>query len=380
MTKHYQKQHKKNEKLESLQLVRALAILLVLFIHIDAFSARVLNSTSFLSIFTPGGDAGVDLFFVVSGFIIFYVHRHDINKKAQFIPYLLKRFSRIYPTYWLVNAIIIPLHFLFPQFGIGDETEPRTIINSLLLVPQLKAPIIHAAWTLVYELFFYITFGLLILFGIRKTLPLIILIIIGTIIGWFYSFNKNASFQTSYSYLIFSYHNFEFLLGCLAAYLITSRTIKYRKILLLTGVAIFSSMLMLENFTGTRLYSLRLFGYGIPSFFIITALGSYELSKSVRIPTNLLTNFLLLLGNASFSVYLTHQLLVSGIGRTLMGLGFVKILGPSITIGIVTIITVIIGCIFYQKIEKPLIYYSRTRLLSLYNKRVKLNVQTVPAE
>lgn len=355
---------KTTEKLDHLQLIRAFAMILVLFIHTDIFTTRILHQKFLWGFFTPGGDSGVDTFFVLSGFIIFYIHRQDIGKKTKLLPYLIKRFARIYPTYWVVNLFIIPLHFLFPQFGIGDETKPFIIFNSLFLIPMNHTPIIHAAWTLVYEILFYISFGFLIFFGLKKMKYFIIPMIIATTIGWFYSINNITGFQSSLLYTFFSYHNFEFLLGILGAHLITSYKMKFRKNLFILGVILFCSMLTLEYFNGSPIYYLRLFGYGISSFFIITALTSIELNKSFSIPDNLLYKSLIFLGNASFSIYLTHQVLISGIGRTLLALHSDNLLGSEFIVLTTIALTVITGSLFHLIVEKPLLSFSRNKLLS----------------
>ena len=154
-------------RLDNLQIARAAAMILVLLIHADFFSTKVLGNPFLYGLFFPGGDGGVDLFFVLSGFIIYYIHHQDIGQKAKLLPYLIKRFARIFPTYWIVTIILIALHFLFPQFGLGNETQLSVILRSLTLIPSTQAPILHAAWTLVYEILFYISFGFLIWFGFK---------------------------------------------------------------------------------------------------------------------------------------------------------------------------------------------------------------------
>lgn len=356
------------EKLDSLQIIRAVAMLLVLFAHIDIFSNAILNSGFLFGIFRLGGGAGVDLFFVLSGFIITFIHHQDIGKKTKSVSYLIKRFARIYPTYWAVNMIIIPLHFLFPQFGAGDETNPYKIINSVLLLPQTQAPIIHAAWSLTNEVYFYLMFGLLIFIGFRRILPLIILIIIGTFLESFFFLRGTDVFLDPYVKLIFSYYNIEFLLGCLSAYLVTKYKIKQRKTLLLSGIIIFLLMIVYERFKGD-VESLRVYVYGIPSFLIITALSSSELNNLLQIPKKLFPRLLVFLGDASFSIYITHQLLISGIGRTLLASGFTERFGMFITLTIIAISTLLIGSIFHIIIEKPLWHSTKIKLLSLYNSR-----------
>lgn len=353
----------KSNRLDNLQLVRAVAMLLVLIIHADFFSTKILGTPFLGGLFFPGGDGGVDLFFVLSGFIIYYIHRNDIGQKAKLLPYLAKRFARIYPLYWLVTLLIIPLHFMFPQFGTGNETQLSTIFRSLLLIPSTSAPIIHAAWTLIYEVLFYILFGSVIYYGIKKMRLFIAGLLLMSVGAWFYTLNRTELFQSSIFYVFFSYHNFEFLLGCFGAYLVLRREIRISRQLLTLGVFTFSSMIILEFIQGRALYSLRLFGYGIPAFLIIMSLSSLEIYNRLDFSNKWYLRFLLLLGDASFSIYLTHQILISGIGRTLQSLNLVNTLGPIKVIIFTLILTIVMGITFHLLIEKPLISFTRRKLL-----------------
>lgn len=357
------------ERLDNLQITRAVAMILVLLIHADFFSTKILKTPILGGVFSPGGDAGVDIFFVLSGFIIYYIHHLDINQKSKFWPYIIKRFSRIYPTYWIVTLLTIPLFFIFPQFGLGNETNLDRIIYSIFLLPSTEAPIVHAAWTLIYEVLFYLTFALLILFGFKKMLPFIISIIIFTVIGWIYSINNIVAFQNSIYYIFFSYHNFEFLIGIVGAYLVINKHFRYEKIFLLLSVIILVSMLLFEYYQNHAYYHLRLFGYGIPAFLIISSLSSIELNKAFILPNNIWYRFLLFLGNASFSIYLTHQFLISGIGRILSRLDLNNLLGGYGIILITITLTLFFGCIFHLIIEKPLLNLSRNKLLSFYKSK-----------
>lgn len=352
---------KEGLRLDSLQLIRALAMTLVLFIHTDYFFTQIFQTKFLNGLFFPGGDGGVDMFFVLSGFIIYFVHNSDINDKSQLLPYYMKRFIRIFPVYWLITFIILGLHFLFPQFGSGKETSVDTIFRSFLLLPSTSPQIIHAAWTLVYEVLFYISFGFLIWFGFKRCRYFIYFLVAASIVGWIYSIFNNQIFQESILYIFFSYHNFEFLLGCFGAYLVLRRELKIAKQLLIAGLVIFATMVFFEYQSGEAIYQGRLFGYGVSSFLVITSLSSLEIYKRVTLSKNILWNFLLLLGNASFSIYLTHQVLISGIARVLVGkLSFISI---EIITYLTLITTIIFGILFYIFIEKPLLKFSRKKLL-----------------
>ncbi|MDB5052413.1 MAG: acyltransferase 3 [Bacilli bacterium] len=105
------------------------------------------------------GDREVDIFFVLSGFIIYYIHSADIGKKEQLKLFLIKRFVRIYPIYWVVLIGMTLVYLLIPNTGKGFELEFDNIVRSIILFPQINhLPTIAVAWTLSYEILFYIFF------------------------------------------------------------------------------------------------------------------------------------------------------------------------------------------------------------------------------
>lgn len=106
------------KKLSEVQAFRGLAALLVVFLR-----ATLIGREYFQVDFAQGsfafGYAGVDFFFVLSGFIISYAHPKDIGVSGAMLPYLCKRAIRIYPCYWLLTLAILPVYFLKPDFGRG---------------------------------------------------------------------------------------------------------------------------------------------------------------------------------------------------------------------------------------------------------------------
>jgi len=142
-------------KLKTLQLCRGLAAALVLLFHATSVSSAFLNYDLLHGIFLFG-YSGVDFFFVLSGFIIFWIHRVDLGHPARLRPYLRKRFIRIYPLYWVVFLVLLPIYFGLPN----NFHDCLVLLKSFLLLPQVSNPVLTVAWTLSSELFFYGLFGL----------------------------------------------------------------------------------------------------------------------------------------------------------------------------------------------------------------------------
>src|SRR5437870_555325 len=139
------------QKLTGIEAGRGIAALLVLGVH-----ARDHLFTDFGSVplgdFFVFGHAGVDFFFVLSGFIIFYVHADDIGRPYRLMHYLRRRFTRIYPFYWVISLLTLTAIVLSAHQGLPSAGQ---FIASALLIPLNDIVIVPVAWTLQQEIVFY---------------------------------------------------------------------------------------------------------------------------------------------------------------------------------------------------------------------------------
>jgi exopolysaccharide production protein ExoZ len=156
----------RHEKLLGLQVLRGAAAVLVVLHHVAATLAlpKYMGVVFAGGIFAPLGRAGVDLFFVLSGFIIYYVHHGDIGDPQRLRRYAMRRLVRIYPTYWIVLILVMGVLFVLPSLGTNLDRQPLVILKSALLIPFAdRQPIVGVAWTLSHELLFYALFGIAII-------------------------------------------------------------------------------------------------------------------------------------------------------------------------------------------------------------------------
>src|SRR4051794_32459744 len=112
------------------------------------------------------GGRGVDLFFVISGFIIFYATQLNENNGAGVTPaeFLRRRVARIVPLYFLVIAAVTTLAITLPAtFGAPDWSTPRHILKSLAFIAFTDGdmPVVYVGWSLEYEMYFYLAAALL---------------------------------------------------------------------------------------------------------------------------------------------------------------------------------------------------------------------------
>jgi peptidoglycan/LPS O-acetylase OafA/YrhL len=137
-------------KLRTVEFGRGIAAIAVVAFHANATSAFIGLSTSR---WASPLQLGVDFFFVLSGFIIFYVHSDDIGHSDRALPYLWKRFVRLFPLLWLVAGGWLVLRAVMVSVPTIDQ-----IGTTFLLYPSLSEPIPLVVWTLRHEMLFYIAF------------------------------------------------------------------------------------------------------------------------------------------------------------------------------------------------------------------------------
>ena len=346
-------------KLNLLQAFRGLAALLVVLAHGNLIFNEILNRDFLFKIFDFGGS-GVDFFFVLSGFIISYVHRQDIGHPTRVKDFLQKRFVRIYPIYWVILTIK-----LLTMSWSGLNTNHHNfweVIKAYLLFPQdrtlLSSSFLGVSWTLSYEIFFYLAFSLLICLKPKFYIPLIVGWLLGVFLN---SLGLHLPLDGVVPQFLFSILHLEFVMGFLTAYLVSKYRINHPSYLLYVGLFLYT--LSAINTIYHLLPISYALAYGIPSAIIIMSGAALEMTKAVMIP-----QFLLLLGNASYSIYLIHGFVINNLTKITIKLGIINFFTQNpLLFSVFAImnacIAVTVGCIIYHYVEKPLLVVSRRMVL-----------------
>ncbi len=164
--------HSKNSGMEGL---RGFAVFLVFLVHyvtlVDPWLSHASLESQIGAYVRNIGNAGVDLFFVLSGYLIYGML---IKKCKPIIPYLRRRLVRIYPTFLVVFLVYILLSFIFPaESKIPDSLSNAVVylIQNLFLLPGLFniEPVITVAWSLSYEFFYYLIVPFFIMFTFMRS-------------------------------------------------------------------------------------------------------------------------------------------------------------------------------------------------------------------
>ncbi|MDD5460853.1 MAG: acyltransferase [Methylococcales bacterium] len=343
---------------KSLQAGRAIAAMLVVLFHLGGNIAKEKYfGIQAFSIPFSFGSAGVEFFFVLSGFIIFTAHRNDIFQPHKLASYIRKRLTRIYPTYWI---IFLSVFFLAIASTALRNTVPHDlflILKSLFLIPQDKdiaggtgAPVLIVAWTLQYEMLFYFYFAFLILsrwLSIFMGLTLLYLYIN-------YAGVPSLSFPLSFllqDYLLL------FAMGMFVSAVCTTRKIAADRpfFYVVIGSMLFL-LIALDNVTDVNLLKeWRIILYGFASSLIIFGLVQAEKKGQIIGGHKLMQ----VLGDSSYALYLIHFPLISilcklSISIQLNKLGIIGALISYITIFGMCLLS---SVVFHLRIEKPVIAY-----------------------
>lgn len=278
--------HRASGVLTSLQAGRALAALAVVFHHANMSATQIAGGAPEFAQKLSYGTLGVDFFFVLSGFIIYYGTVDDEPDKLWVGRFLTRRAIRIFLPYWPIGIGLAILYTALPGFGGGEHQFAW--LSTLTLLPADQLPALIPAWTLQHEVFFYITFAALMwlrVLWIGLALWAILLIVL-----WWPNGPEGN--------VVLASMNVEFVAGIIAAHLVQRDRVR-RNLFMGCGI----SLISLYFYWGRSTNSL-IFGVGIA--FLVAWIAHLEREGLLRMPA-----FAVILGNASYAIYLIHNPLLA---------------------------------------------------------------------
>ncbi len=300
--------------------------------------------------FMRGFDVGVDFFFVLSGFIITWVHSKDIGRPERLWTYLTRRFTRIYPPYWCVLIPLAIMYFLFPNAGKPSDHDPVNVLISFFLLPNVDMPVLGVAWTLVYEVFFYVIFALVLVIGPRGWF--LVLFWVAGIVA-FYLFGNQLEWPQNF---FFNGCNLEFIIGIVVARSLAATRVRFPGAFLVGGLMIFSAVTVfrsahLDDFT--PIYGYLLLGGSAGAIII----GGVELERSGRLALGRIAT---LFGSASYSIYLVHSVVESW--ALVLTWRYLRWLPTELAWGLLVALGIVAGLIFHHFVERSVIDIVRRSL------------------
>jgi len=251
------------------------------------------------------GRAGVDVFFVISGFIMFHTTRDNDRTSVQFWT---DRVVRIAPLYWLMTLFIVALYLAGLPSGDARHIDGNDVPLALLFLPNIRGdgdwnPILATGWTLIYEMYFYALFGLT--FFLRSQARALALLTAFFIATWL------VSTRVPLPFTLFRWSEpitLEFAAGGLLALLYRS-PVELPKLsariagwlLIAIGTAAFFVVAYLFTDATAEPTAFRTLVNGPPAVMVVA--GALMLERSGVVWKS---RTLLLLGAASYSIYVVH--------------------------------------------------------------------------
>jgi exopolysaccharide production protein ExoZ len=326
----------------SIQYLRGFAAVGVLLYHASQRAGATFGA----------GAAGVDVFFVISGFIMWTVSARRATGPGDF---LLRRAGRIVPLYWTVTLLVVGLDLLRPSLFPNMRLDAPHVVHSLLFLPYgdrtgVVAPVIVPGWTLNYEVFFYIVFAFTLLLPAGRRARALTAVMGGLcLLGLLLPHRRWAAVDTYCDPLVL-----EFVAG---AWLAKAAAAGRLGGTIAAWAAIAAGLLILAvvAVTGADVSIwVRLPYWGLPAVLIVW--GALSLEGASRVPV---FAPLKLLGDASYSIYLAHGLALSLAFKLLDGRGW----PAAVQLLLAAPFAVLAGLGCYFLLERPLlaVFHGRRR-------------------
>lgn len=317
---------KKNLYLYNLQILRAFAATIVVVFHAMGTSVDYGLGSNGFEWLGDWGRSGVDIFFVLSGYLMYRLHGHHQTSAPIFI---FKRLARIVPTYWLLTLFYILLVVFLPSMFRQASFDASYAISSFLFVSvwlEGSQPYIGPGWTLEYEMVFYALFALAIFVPYLKALRLLV-VVSGAVMG--------LVLLTGFGSVAIS-----FCLGMIAAATPPPADIARKwgvlLVVLVIGVLVYVASIP-YNYEVPRWIK-----YGVPASLIVYALALLPQVKSLIGGA---------LGDASYSIYLIQMFTIPFMAKIwpALGLNFSYGFVPA-----TVIVTSAAGLFIWVAFERPM--------------------------
>jgi peptidoglycan/LPS O-acetylase OafA/YrhL len=332
----------------AIQLLRALAATAVVAFHVQFdIVSKIGTPGSLPAVFDLGG-AGVDLFFVISGFVMVYSSESLFGRAGARRTFLLRRIARIVPLYWAMTSIML-VYVVARGFGPSDAS-PTLALASYLFIPYWRPsgvidPLYGVGWTLNYEMFFYVIFALAILArreiavaGIAVFFAALVLIA------------PTAGLLPQQGVYLADPLILEFVLGMgiAVAYRAGLRLLPAASILLV----VLAIAAMAWTASPWQIGLPRWIGWGAPAALAVAALTLIE--RQVPVPRMLEE-----LGDASYALYLTHPAIIS-VARALSNKGYLApATAPWLYLIAYMAICIATSLVVHRFVEKPMTVAAR---------------------
>ena len=289
-------------KILALQASRGVAAVLVVLCHVSAFVGQepTLWHRYGIYLWLRGTSLGVQLFFVLSGIVIYAAHKEDFDKPSTAPTFYWKRFRRIYPLYWIFLLLTVLAHSATPTAGQSNRSDPFVLFSNVVLIHLFSYQTdMVVAWTLFDEALFYLAFSTLLLN--RRIGAIVLLLWMG---ASFFFLAPSGTYWPS----IFSLNHLLFGMGIFIAWMLEKNPAVPVKTIFWAGVVLFTACVVIDGplERGIAVY----LAAGVGAAAILFGAAMLERRGELTVPA-----WLAFLGDASYSIYLAHFMVISAVAR-----------------------------------------------------------------
>lgn len=338
-------------KLNSLQAFRCLGLAGVVIGHMTFAEEKYAGFSLLPVAIKDFNQLFIDWFFVVSGFIMVMVSRGRFQVSREILKFAYARVARIYPPYWVYFFITLAVFLIMPAWVNSGHNEPN-LWKSFFLIPDKNLPLVIVAWSLIFEMWFYLVFTSL-MFCSERYLPWIlaawaVLIICANLL-------LDISNLNPFLRLILHPYAIEFVLGSMIALFYFSPSSERVSNRLALGMLLFVPLVgvplgyMYGLFRGEGL--VRVFSLGC--LFGLLTMGATLLERRGKLEV---PGFMVAIGDSSYTTYLSHLLVLGVVGKlwVLLGPTTPSLFGHIVFLVMMFAAVMIYGLVGFKLVEEPL--------------------------
>jgi peptidoglycan/LPS O-acetylase OafA/YrhL len=326
-----------------IQALRAAAALLVVLFHaFETWGERVDPTAPGVN--WSNGAAGVDIFFVISGFVMVISSRRFADRRGAWTIFLRHRILRIVPLYWLLTTVKVIAVVVLGDVVLRTILDFSFVAGSYLFLPVTDSaghfrPVLPVGWTLTYEFLFYLLFAA----ALAMRVDALRIIVPG--LGLFAIMALMRTESWPGWTVLFDTIVLEFVSGVMLA----RWTLQgFRLPAVIAGALLiggFASILTLPM--GSE--NLRVFSWGLPAFAIVAGAVSLE-----PVLERILPSWILMLGDASYSIYLSHGFILPMLGILAGKFAPARLWTEGTTICVSLLLSSFAGWLVFILVESPM--------------------------
>jgi exopolysaccharide production protein ExoZ len=340
-----------NGRIGTIQILRGAAAVLIVLYHLLLAEKTYAAGAFLLPDLLAYGACGVDMFFLISGYVLMVRHADRAGSRTAAGAFLVRRLLRIYPLYWVYSAVMLAVAALRPDLVDAAVYAGVDVLQSFLLLPQGGAPLLSVAWALTHLIYFSFVFALLLAAGRRAVVPGLCAWALLIAAGYAWRGGSPALRAMPWTHLVWHPLTLEFILGCALA-LLARRTRAGARTAWIGGVCLLGgACLAWYAGHGTVLPRnwWRVLVFGIPCACIL-----YGSVAGAPAPPRAVGRALHVFGDASYSLYLSHTLVLSAVGRVWRVYPTRHPAAQAAWLGCMFAAALICGLLSYRLLEQPL--------------------------